>query len=107
MKNASDNVKNAFINSFTKLTEWKEKGYFRENFEGVSNSDVINLFGEGKTAMLLDGDWDQGLIEMTGINAGAFVFPGMEEGTPYVINATDGAWALNKELDPAGMELAQ
>lgn len=98
-RNASDNVKQAFIEAFETVNDWYKKGYYRENFEGIPESDIIPLFAQGQSAMILNGDWNLAQMEMTGLNVGAFAFPGLESGTPYVVNAVDGAWALNAELD--------
>lgn len=98
-ENCSDAVKDAFVNAFTHIKNWYDNGYYRPGFEGVMADDIIPLFSQGQTAFTLDGDWSLGQFEMTGIDVGAFVFPGFEEGTPYAVNATDGAWALNANLD--------
>lgn len=97
--NSSDAVKNAFIDTFTRLKKWYDNGWYRADFEGVKGDDVISLFSQGKTALTLDGDWSLSQFEMSGLNVGAFAFPGFEAGTPYAVNAVDGAWALNINLD--------
>lgn len=98
-KNSSEAVKTAFIDAFTRLKKWYDNGWYRPDFEGVKGDDVISLFSQGKTALTLDGDWSLSQFEMSGINVGAFAFPGFEAGTPYAVNSVDGAWALNASLD--------
>ena len=103
----SDNVKNAFINAYTRVKKWYDQGFFRENFEGTKMDDTPILFGQGQTAFVVDGDWSISLYEASGLNIGAFVFPGFSaDEAPYIVNATDGAWALNANLDATQKEAA-
>lgn len=105
-KACSDNVKNAFIEAYTCIMDWYEKGYFRENFEGTKMDDVYTLFSQGQTAFVLAGDWDLSNYNNTGLNLGTFAFPGFEAGGQYMVNATDGAWALNADLNATEKEAA-
>ncbi len=106
-KECSDNVKNAFIDAYAKVKEWYDNDYFREGFEGTKMADIPTLFSQGQTAFVVGGDWDIALYEATGLNVGAFVFPGFsEDEAPYIVNATDGAWALNANLDATQKEAA-
>lgn len=100
MKNASDNVKTAFIDSYKRIDQWYKAGYFRQGFEGLKLDDVTTMFAQGKSAMVLGGDWDLPNMEASGLNLGAFTFPPVKkDGSPVIVNAVDGAWALNKNLD--------
>jgi len=104
---STENVKNAFINAYEHVMKWYDNGYFRENFEGTKIDDIPTLFSQGKTAFTLNGDWDLPSFNMSGLNVGAFVFPGFDDSeNPYLVNSTDGAWALNAELDPTEKEAA-
>lgn len=106
-RDCSDNVKNAFINAYAKVKEWYDNGYFRDNFEGTKMEDIATLFSQGKTAFVVGGDWDIALYEASGLNVGAFVFPGFSaDEAPYIVNATDGAWALNAGLNATEKEAA-
>ncbi len=81
--------------------------FSEKNFEGTKMEDTPTLFGQGQTAFVVDGDWGISLYEATGLNIGAFVFPGFsEDEAPYIVNATDGAWALNANLDATQKEAA-
>lgn len=103
----TENVEKAFTDAYTRIKEWYENGYFRENFEGVKYEDVATLFSQGQTAFVVGGDWDIALYEASGVNVGAFVFPGFSADTaPYIVNATDGAWALNAGLSATEKEAA-
>lgn len=104
---STENVKNAFVTAYEHIQKWYENGYFRENFEGTKIDDIPTLFSQGKTAMTLGGDWDLGNYNASGLNVGAFVFPGFDANeNPYIVNATDGAWALNADLNPTEKEAA-
>lgn len=96
----SENMKKAFTDAFARISDWHKKGYYRENFEGVKGDDVPALFSQGKTAFTIDGDWSLANFEASGLNMGAFIFPGFSaDSEPYIVDATDGAWALNANLD--------
>lgn len=104
---STDNVKNAFIQAYEHIQKWYENGWFRENFEGTKIDDIPTLFSQGKTAFTLNGDWDLPSFNMSGLNIGAFVFPGFDSSQqPYLVNATDGAWALSADLTPEEKEAA-
>lgn len=106
-RECTDNVKNAFIDAYTRVLDWYNKGYFRENFEGTKIDDIPTLFSQGETAFVVGGDWDIANYEASGLNVGAFVFPGFSaDEDPYIVNATDGAWALNADLTPTEKEAA-
>lgn len=96
---STDNIKNAFIQAYEHIQKWYENGWFRENFEGTKIDDIPTLFSQGKTAFTINGDWDLPNFNMSGLNIGAFVFPGFDSSQqPYLVNATDGAWALSSDL---------
>lgn len=104
---STDNVKNAFIQAYEHIQKWYDNGWFRENFEGTKIDDIPTLFSQGKTAFTLNGDWDLPSFNMSGLNIGAFVFPGFDSSQqPYLVNATDGAWALSADLTPEEKEAA-
>ncbi len=106
-KDCTDNVKQAFIDAYTRVLDWYNNGYFRDNFEGTKLDDIPTLFSQGQTAFVIGGDWDIANYEATGLNVGAFVFPGFNaDEEPYIVNATDGAWALNADLTPTEKEAA-
>jgi ABC-type glycerol-3-phosphate transport system substrate-binding protein len=100
MRNSSDSMKRAFIQAYTTANDWYKAGYFREGFEGVGFDDVNTLFSQGKTALVVGGDWDIPELEMSGLNVGVFIFPPINANPhPYIVNAVDGAWALNANLN--------
>ncbi len=92
-----ESVKLAFIDAFKTIKDMADKGYFRKNYQGVQYDSVPQLYGQGKTALLTDGDWNLAAYEQTGIPTGIVAVPSMEQ-NPVIVNATDGAWALNANL---------
>lgn len=98
-KETPESIKQAFIEAFRIGQDMAKKGYFRKNFEGVQYESVPQLFGQAKTAMIMDGDWNLASYEQTGVPTGIFAFPSNEQ-APIIVNATDGAWALNAKLSP-------
>ena len=96
-KATSDSVKQGFIDAFKTMYDWGQKGYFRKNFSAVEYDNIPKLYAQGKTAMVADGDWNLAAYDQSKIPTGIFTFP---NGTNIIVNATDGAWALNAKLDP-------
>lgn len=100
LRNASDNIKNAFIDSYKLVDKWYKAGYFRDGFQGLKLDDVTTMFAQGNSATVLGGDWNLPDMDASGLNVGAFIFPPYKnDGSPVIVNAVDGAWALNKNLD--------
>lgn len=105
---SSENMKNAFVESEKLIKKWSDAGYFRKDYIGIDYGDVPSLFGQGKTAMSLDGNWFLGDYEKTGLNVGIFAFPGVTDSkTPnYIINPVDAAWAVGKQVNPTQLAVA-
>jgi raffinose/stachyose/melibiose transport system substrate-binding protein len=99
---SSANMKKAFIESENLLKKWSDAGYFRKDYIGIDYGDVPSLFGKGKTAMSLDGNWFLGDYEKTKLNVGIFAFPGVTDSKTenYIINPVDAAFAIGKQVNP-------
>jgi raffinose/stachyose/melibiose transport system substrate-binding protein len=61
------------------LQGWADKGYFTEDFSGISYDDSWAQFAAGKGAMLLTGSWIAG--ELDPEKFGFFLTPGQEAGS--------------------------
>ena len=103
----SDKVKEAFIYAFKQTDSWVKNDYFRKDFSSIDYGNTIILYGQGKTAMTVDGDWDLDDIVKTKVPTGVFLFPQAQPSKErYIVNATDGAWALNAKLNPEKKQAA-
>lgn len=98
---SSEAVREAFIEAFQIVLDWYQAGFFREGFQGIRLDDVAMMFAMGETAAIVGGDWDLPEIDASGLNVGVFSFPPVvaTDEPVTIINAVDGAWALNADLD--------
>lgn len=108
LENSSENIKNAFIESAETVKSWADAGYFRTGWEGIDYGDVAVLFGQGKSAMSIDGNWMINDYESTGLNVGVFAFPGVEDSSQenVIINPVDAAFAVGKQADETQLAVA-
>lgn len=68
-------------NAMAKLVEWSENGYFIQGVEGLNGDDATPVFTAGGSAMLMQGSWAAGQVNMDmGDEAGFFLMPPLEEG---------------------------
>lgn len=99
VKETTPAFQDAFTFALKQSSEWVKKDYFRKGYTATDPNNIISLYGQGKTAMLVSGDWDLPTIEQTNIPTGVFAFPRVDTNLPKtIVNATDGAWALNAKL---------
>lgn len=105
---SKDTMKTAFIEASETVKKWCDAGYFREDFDGIDYGDVPSLFGQGQTAMSIDGNWFLYDYENTGLNVGVFPFPGVSDNTQdnYIINPVDAAFAVGKDVDETQLAVA-
>ena len=101
LEDTKDSIKNAFVESSEIVKKWSDAGYFRKDYEGIDYGDTTTLFGQGQTAMSLDGNWVLYDYENTGLDVGVFAFPGVTDNTQenYIINPVDAAFAVGKQVD--------
>jgi raffinose/stachyose/melibiose transport system substrate-binding protein len=50
------------VEAATILQDWATKGYFQENYLATGDSDALNLFMTGKSALFIAGTWNSGAI---------------------------------------------
>lgn len=105
---SKDSIKDAFIESAETVKKWSDAGYFRKDYVGIEYGDIPSLFGQGQTAMSLDGNWFLYDYENTGLDVGVFAFPGVTDSTQdnYIINPVDAAFAVGKHVDDTQLEVA-
>lgn len=108
LEDSKGSMKTAFIESSEIVKRWSDAGYFRKDYEGIDYGDVPSLFGQGKTAMSLDGNWFLYDYENTGLDIGVFAFPGVTDQSAenYIINPVDAAFAIGKQTDETQLAVA-
>lgn len=108
LEDSKDSMKDAFIQSAEQVKKWSDAGYFRKDYTGIDYGDVPALFGQGQTAMSLDGNWFLYDYENTGLDVGVFAFPGVTDPSAdnYIINPVDAAFAIGKDVDPTQLAVA-
>lgn len=108
LEESKDTMKTAFMESAEIIKGWADAGYFRKDFEGIDYGDVASLFGQGQTAMSMDGNWMLPEYESTGLNVGVFAFPGVTDAsqTNYIINPVDAAFAVGKHVEGEKLDVA-
>jgi ABC-type glycerol-3-phosphate transport system substrate-binding protein len=91
----------AMISALTKVDDWVKKGYYRKDMSSIDGSALLPLFAKGESAMMVDGDWNlPSYVDMENVDVGVFPFPRTNSNLPNtIVNATDGAWALNAKLE--------
>ena len=101
LEDSPASIGTAFQESSEIVKKWSDAGYFRKDYEGIDYGDVPTLFGQGQTAMSLDGNWFLYDYENTGLDVGVFAFPGVEEASTdnYIINPVDAAFAIGAQVD--------
>ena len=100
MSGRSGNFWNAAANkdSAAKLTDWVKKGYFTKDFSAIGYDDSATVFYQGKSALMLTGNWLQGEFDANApFETGFFLMPAPAgkaknlkaiggPGIPFVIN---------------------
>ncbi|GLC79182.1 ABC transporter substrate-binding protein [Lacrimispora brassicae] len=108
LEDSKESMKTAFIESSAIVKRWSDAGYFRKDYEGIDYGDIPTLFGQGNTAMSLDGNWFLYDYENTGLDVGVFPFPGVTDSkdSNYIINPVDAAFAIGKHVDDTQLLVA-
>lgn len=108
LEDTKESIGKAFIESAEIVKRWSDAGYFRKDYEGIDYGDVPTLFGQGQTAMALDGNWVLPSFEELGLNVGIFAFPGVESETQtnYIINPVDAAFAVGAHVNETELAIA-
>lgn len=71
----------SIIDAAAILTDWVDRGFLLDGFDGISGDDAAALFEAGSGAMLMQGSWQAGSIsENMGENAGFFLMPPRDGG---------------------------
>jgi len=60
---------------FSVFREFVEKGYFGSDVAATDGAGAQLAFTNGKTAMIIDGTWNNSIYESTGLNIGRFAIP--------------------------------
>lgn len=101
VKDTTAPLEKAMISSLTTINDWVKKGYYRKDMSSIDYNNIPTLFAKGETAMVVDGDWNLPAYKDLTFPVGVFSFPQTDAKlSNTIVNATDGAWALNAKLTP-------
>jgi len=97
-----------FVQAASDMQAWTKAGYFPKGYQGLSDTQALNLFDQGKAGFFLEGDWYSGQVTQSlGANAGFWVPPvvtgGPGEGWSIPAKAANpdaGAEIINVLLSP-------
>ncbi|WP_433939964.1 ABC transporter substrate-binding protein [Paenibacillus lautus] len=91
----------AFTAALNQVNEWERSGFYRKEDASIDGSAVPTYYAKGQSAMVLGGNWDIPNYEGTNVPTGAFPFPKQDANSEahMIVNATDGGWALNANLN--------
>jgi raffinose/stachyose/melibiose transport system substrate-binding protein len=95
-----------YVQAATTFADWTKDGYFPKGYQGLSDTQALNLFDQGKAGFFLEGDWYSSSVQSSlGSKAGFWVPPvvtgGPGEGWSIPAKAPDpnaGAAIINTLL---------
>jgi raffinose/stachyose/melibiose transport system substrate-binding protein len=84
--NDMERIKNGDVNgeypdlvyAFNQFREFCDKGYFGADPGGVDENSAQMAFAGGKTAMIFEGTWNNGLFQDLSFDVGRFALPGQD-----------------------------
>jgi raffinose/stachyose/melibiose transport system substrate-binding protein len=98
-----------YVQAAATFAAWTKDGYFPAGYQGLSDTQALNLFDQGKAGFFLEGNWYSSSVQSAlGSKAGFWVPPvvtgGPGEGWSIPAKAPDpnaGAAVINVLLSPA------
>ena len=95
------------IDSYNKLLEWGEKGYYGNNWTGSSSDGAKLAFSTGKCAMFIGGTWNISTFSDNNpdLNFGAFQIPSESGEYPFIATCAAG-WAASATTQNEAAALA-
>ena len=98
-----------YVQAAATFQAWTKAGYFPKGYQGLSDTQALNLFDQGKAGFFLEGDWYSSSVQSAlGSKAGFWVPPvvtgGPGEGWSIPAkapNPNEGAAVINTLLSPA------
>jgi raffinose/stachyose/melibiose transport system substrate-binding protein len=97
-----------YVQAAATMAQWTKAGYFPKGYQGLNDTQALNLFDQGKAGFFLEGDWYSGSVQSAlGSKAGFWVPPvvtgGPGEGWSIPAKAANpnfGAAVINALLSP-------
>ena len=74
---------------------WVEAGYISEAANATSDADALAHFTAGEAAFHVTGNWAAAAVDEELDNAGFFVLPGIESGSPAVASGSSVAYSIS------------
>jgi raffinose/stachyose/melibiose transport system substrate-binding protein len=97
-----------YVQAAATMAQWTKDGYFPKGYQGLNDTQALNLFDQGQAGFFLEGDWYSGSVQSAlGSKAGFWVPPvvtgGPGEGWSIPAKAANpnaGAAVINALLSP-------
>ena len=83
----NDFASETFLNMLHVLEDFRDKGYFGDDYASMDSNGAYLYFSSGKAAMMADGSWQATSFAMNDVNIGVFLWP-TKDGKLPVYNAT-------------------
>ncbi|HLS13119.1 MAG TPA: extracellular solute-binding protein, partial [Beutenbergiaceae bacterium] len=77
------------------IAEWVEAGYISEGANATSDADALANFTGGEAAFHVTGNWAAAQVDGEIEDAGFFVLPGTEAGSPPVASGSSVAYSIS------------
>jgi len=90
------------VEAYNKLIEWGDKGYYGNNWTGVSGDGMSLAFSTGEAAMYIGGTWNISTFQENNpdLNFGAFQIPCEDGQVPFVSTNSCGFGISSKTENP-------
>jgi raffinose/stachyose/melibiose transport system substrate-binding protein len=89
-----------FTEAAQKLTDWVDKGYFNENFNGTGYDPAWQNFAKGEGRYLIAGTWlTADLEERMGDKVGFMLMPGKSPDAPVALGGESLAFAISSKAE--------
>lgn len=90
------------VDAYNKMIEWGNKGYFGDNWTGISGQGTSLAFSTGKAAMYIGGTWNISTFKENNpaLKFGAFQIPCEDGQIPFVSTSSCGLGVSSKTENP-------
>lgn len=97
------------VEAYNKLLEWGDKGYFGNNWTGVTGDGATLAFSSGQAAMYIGGTWNIATFQENNpaLSMGAFQIPCEDGQIPFVSTSSCGfGVSAQTQNEPAALAFA-
>lgn len=96
------------VQAATTFAQWTKDGYFPKGYQGLSDTDALNMFDAGKTGFFIEGNWYTSAVQQSLGSKAGFWAPPVVTGGPgegwsiptHSSNPNAAAAIINEMLSP-------